>query len=287
MTQAVPLACRPNRLAISPRARRALSRRAMDASTLRGSGPNGRIVEADVLRAVQFPQPQSQPPSAAPPSAAPQDALQVVAVSEAVAIPTLTLRAELDASALLAIHKRYSDYARREHGVEWTPADLILYVVARSLRAHPKANRIWREAAARDLPSVNVGIFGASEAQERAQVLAIRDAGRLNLVELARQRAALEAAPVLAAEPVAISVLSALEGCADEIALPIPCGQSAALGAGRITARPFVIDGALGVRPTLRLCLNLDTRIFSQALAGSFLQAVVERLEEPELLIFS
>jgi len=282
MTQAVPLACRPNRLAISPRARRALSRRAMDASTLRGSGPNGRIVEADVLRAVQFPQPQSQPPSAAP-----QDALQVVATSEAVAIPTLMLRAELDASALLAIHKRYSDYACREHGVEWTPADLILCVVAHSLRAHPKANRIWREADARDLPSIDVGVFRASEAQERAQVLAIRDAGRLNLAELARQRAELEAAPVLAAEPVAISVLSALEGRADEIAPPLLSGQSAVLGAGRIAARPFVIDGALGVRPTLRMCLSVDTRIFSQALAASFLQVIVERLEEPELLIFS
>jgi len=54
-----------NQKPISPRALRALRQRGLDPAAIRGSGPGGRIVEADVLRA-QPTQPQASAGQPAP-----------------------------------------------------------------------------------------------------------------------------------------------------------------------------------------------------------------------------
>ncbi len=282
---ALPL--RPNRRFISPRARRALAERGLDLASLQGSGPDGRIVEADVLRAqVQQVQSAAQPEAQAP--EAPALSISAPANRDEAAIPQMTLRAEVDAGALLEVHRRFGDHALRGDGPSWTPGDFLLCCVGRALRAHAAANRAWREGAIVDLASVDIGFLcdGGSDG-EAGRACSIGDAGRLSLLEAAQQRQLLESDA--GREPAAGGAMLMLDAStcrADEAWLPLPWGWSGSLGAGRIAERPFVVSGELCVRPTLHLALCVDTRIWSPGLAARFLDFIVERVQEPNLLIF-
>lgn len=55
--------------------------------------------------------------------------------------------------------------------------------------------------------------------------------------------------------------------------------QVAILGVGAVKKRPVVIDDAIAIRPMMFLSLSYDHRIIDGALAGRFLQRVVELLE--------
>jgi len=196
----------------------------------------------------------------------------------------MTLRAEADTGALLEMHERFGDYARRDNGLSWTPADFLICALARALRAHPAANRMWRDGAIVDGASIDIGLLSDGEA---GQAFLIRDAGHLNLLEAARQRQSSESdVGHEPAESGAMMVLDASSGRADEALMPLPSGWGSSLGIGRIAARPFVANGELCVRPTLHLNLCVDTRIWSADLAARFLGFIIERVEEPNLLVF-
>lgn len=263
------LSLRPNRRFISPRARRALAAHGLDIAMLQGSGPNGRILEADVVLHA------AQQPVASPSSQTPRASVE--------ASTLLTLRAEADAVALLALHQRFADHALRAAGVSWTPADFVVCAVAKALRAHPDAKRTARDSAASEASTRIVGFWNNDETE---QAILIRDEGGLNLLDAARQRLAAEAVSNLEQAP-AVTVFDAMQSRADSIEPPqVPHG-GASLGLGRIAARPFVANGELGVRPTLHLTLRVDARLWSATLATQFLSFVVEYVEEPQLLVFA
>lgn len=252
---------RPNRRFISPRARRALAARGLDITTLHGSGPNGRIVEADVLQAAPTPR-------------APHLTGETA--------PFFTLRAEADATALLALHKRFGDHAVRGGGTSWTPIDFLVCAVAKALRAYPDANRVWRSGAAQEAASLAVGVLSG---EEPSRIFSIRDEGGLNLLEAARQRQAVESVSENEAAP-SVTIFDASRSRAD-IAEPPPMPHGgASLGMGRIAARPFVVNGELGVRSTFHLTLRVDARLWNANLAANFLDFLVEYVEEPHLLVF-
>ena len=66
----------------------------------------------------------------------------------------------------------------------------------------------------------------------------------------------------------------------------MPPDADGVLGAGKIEERPFVVDGVLGARPTLRLCLRADAARWNENEAAPVFDTVVEILEEPMLLVF-
>jgi pyruvate dehydrogenase E2 component (dihydrolipoamide acetyltransferase) len=73
-------------------------------------------------------------------------------------------------------------------------------------------------------------------------------------------------------------------GSVDEFAAVISPPQSSMLALGRAAPRPFVDDGQLTVRTTLKLCLSVDHRVMDGGPAAEFLGRVVERIEHPEEL---
>ena len=62
--------------------------------------------------------------------------------------------------------------------------------------------------------------------------------------------------------------------------------QSSMLAVGRLAPRPFVVDGQLVVRPTLRLTLTADHRVMDGALAAELLGRIVSLIEQPTLLLY-
>jgi pyruvate dehydrogenase E2 component (dihydrolipoamide acetyltransferase) len=59
----------------------------------------------------------------------------------------------------------------------------------------------------------------------------------------------------------------------------------AILGIGRIEEKPVVRDGKVVIRRILPLSLSFDHRVVDGAEAARFLQTVIARLEDPDLIL--
>jgi pyruvate dehydrogenase E2 component (dihydrolipoamide acetyltransferase) len=60
--------------------------------------------------------------------------------------------------------------------------------------------------------------------------------------------------------------------------------QVALVGFGKITERPWAVNGLLGVRPTISLSLAADHRVSDGHRGGRFLVAIDRLLQAPEKL---
>jgi pyruvate dehydrogenase E2 component (dihydrolipoamide acetyltransferase) len=118
----------------------------------------------------------------------------------------------------------------------------------------------------------------------------VRSPAKENLAAVAKQRAAL-------VESARAGTLSheALQGGAtslsnlgvtrvDAFAAVIASPQSTMLAVGRATLRPYVVNGKIAARNTIRLCLSVDHRVLDGAPAAEFLGMIVDSIESPEEL---
>jgi pyruvate dehydrogenase E2 component (dihydrolipoamide acetyltransferase) len=264
-------------IAISPRARRRAAELGVDCRDLKASGRSGRIREADVLAAAK----EARAPG--PPSMR-RTIAQRTAESFARA-PHFYLRAELDATALLEFRRRRLPQVEQAASVRLTLTDLLLRAQALALHDCPEANAIWQDGQVVRLPGCDVGlVVGLADG---LLMPIVRGADRGGLAALAKQRASLvEAARAgrLTAEAMrgGASSLSNLGNTrVDELAAVIAPPQSSMLAVGRIAPRPWVGDGQLVVRTTLKLCLSVDHRVMDGGAGAKFLGRVVELLEHP------
>ncbi len=284
------------RVKASPLARRLASEAGVDLGTLRGSGPGGRIVKADVEAAAAAPAPA---PAAAPPPEAPETAKgttthreptrlqQVVArrmaESKATA-PHFYLRAEVDMSAAVAARARLKE-ASAEGEVVPSFNDMVVKACALALREHPLANGSYRDGRLELHSRVNVGVAVAAE--DALVVPTLFDADRKGLREIAAEARALAARvrdgsitpPELSGGTFTVSNLG-MYGVSDFAAV-INSPQAAILAVGAIAERPVVRDGQLTTAHLLGLTLSCDHRILYGAPAAEFLARIRALLEEP------
>jgi len=119
----------------------------------------------------------------------------------------------------------------------------------------------------------------------------LRKVDRLTFAQLVKLRSESVAAAragrlsAEAAQGGAISLSNLGNSRVDEFAPVIAPRQSSMLAAGRAALRPFVVDGKLAVRHTLRLCLAADHRVMDGGPAGQFLGRLVDLMEHPAALL--
>ena len=277
----------------SPKARRLAREHGVDIATLRGSGPNGEILAADVLAAAAS-TPTAQRPAA---PTGPADAVSSIGRIMAerttqswTTVPHFFLMRDVDASGLNAARERRIPVIERSHGVKVTHTDLMVAAVARSLRQYPRMNGSWAGSGATSgitlNPEVNVAL---AMAVENAVVTAvIRNADQLSLGDIARRRKELaERARANRLQPADIAggtfTISNLGmmGVDAFTAIIVP-PQAGILAVGAITDRVVAVGGYIGVRPTMTLSLSSDHRVVDGARAAEFLNDVVMGLTDPE-----
>lgn len=248
-------------------------------SAVRGSGPNGRIVEADVLRA-------ASPPGSL--SSMRRAVASKVSLSFAT-VPHCYLRSEIDVTLLVQLRQHSLDAFERHCGIRPTLTDFLLRAMALALRDCPHANRIWRNDTIVSLPTVDVGFV--VQVGDGLMVPILRQADGLGLVELARQRARLTEAVRSGTAPAdvfqggAVSLTNLGRHRVDELAPIIAPPQSGMLGVGRVADRPAVVDGRLAVRQTMIATLAVDHRVMDGVPAAEFLDRIVDLLEKPFVLL--
>jgi pyruvate dehydrogenase E2 component (dihydrolipoamide acetyltransferase) len=279
---------RSSRVLASPRARCLLQQLGLDPRQVSGSGPLGRIVEADVKAVLANPAGQSSLTAVGGVSAMRRAIAEKTALSFAT-IPHFYLRVEADVTSLMDLRSQLAPAIEREAGAKPTITDFLLCAMARAVVEFPFANCIWRSDTLVELPTVDLGVVVGLENGLLIPIL--RSADKLDLAELARRRsdlvAAARAGKLTAADTQggAMSLSNLGNSPVDEFAAVIAPTQSGMLSVGRAAPRPFVIGDQLAVRTTLKLCLAGDHRVMDGGPAGKMLGRIAHLLEHPAMLI--
>lgn len=298
----------------SPLARNVARAHAVDLHDLAGagSGPGGRIVRDDVDRYIARARTTEQPRTAAPASPTktapstttaapspeegdevrvPSRLQQIVArrLSESKAtVPHFYVAAEIDMAAALELRRTLIATFGDEERISVN--DLIVKACALALRARPDINTSWRDGQYVVHAHVNVGI--AVDVPAGLVVPVIRDADRLSLRAMASARKALvekARAGKLAPRDIeggvfTVSNLGMYD--VDEFQAIINPPESAILAVGSVVERAVVVDGAVVVRPRMRVNLSVDHRVVPGVPAAEFMAEVKRLLQEPLRLGF-
>lgn len=268
---------------VSPRARRRARELQVDTGALRGKGPTGRVTEADVLRAAGTSTKRTSTLSTM------RRAIAERTAASFSTIPHFYLRCEIDVTALTVLRQELLPEIERNTGIRLSVTDLIVRAQSLALAAFPSANAVWVDNDIVALSSCDVGL--AVALPDGITLPILRSPGTGSLADLVRQRAA----SIASARSNQLN-LAQLQGSAtslsnlgssrvDEFAAVIPPGNSTILAVGRAALRPYVHDGKVEARTTLKLCLSIDHRVLDGAPAAEFMGILCDFLEHPSKLV--
>ncbi|MFB6632437.1 dihydrolipoamide acetyltransferase family protein [Streptomyces sp. NPDC056362] len=298
---AVPVSAGPVPV-ISPLVRKLARDRGLDLREVRGSGPEGLILRADVeLALAALEQPVAPAPAPAVAGAAPAVAsagerVPLRGVRGAVAdklsrsrteIPDATCWVDADATELMAARAAMNAAG----GPKISLLALLARICAHALARFPELNSTV-DTAAREivrLPSVHLGF--AAQTPRGLVVPVVRDAGTRTAESLTEEFARLtEAARQGAITPADLTGgtftlnnygVFGVDGSTPIINHP----EAAMLGVGRIIPKPWVHQGELAVRQVVQLSLTFDHRVCDGGTAGGFLRYVADCVEQPAVLL--
>jgi pyruvate dehydrogenase E2 component (dihydrolipoamide acetyltransferase) len=287
---------RGSRVKASPLARRVAEESGVDLASLKGSGPGGRIVKADVESAGAPAAPEQAPTATAAGTETAkgqttyQDLTrlqQVVSrrMSESKATaPHFYLQAEIDMSAAVEARSRLKGLTP-EGEVVPSFNDMIVKACALALKEFPLANGAYRDGRFELYSRGNVGV--AVAAQDALVVPTVFDADKKGLREIATDARKLAGKvrdgsitpPDLSGGTFTVSNLG-MYGVSNFSAV-INAPQAAILAVGAITEKPVVRDGLVTTAHLLGVTLACDHRILYGAPAAEFLARIRSLLEEP------
>jgi pyruvate dehydrogenase E2 component (dihydrolipoamide acetyltransferase) len=282
------------RVKASPLARRIASERGVDLHTVTGSGPGGRIVKDDVLRAAAEPSP-AQPPAGVTTAKGQSTVVELSRTQQTIArrmaeskatIPHFALQSDVDMEACVALRSELKD-AIPNHPAP-TYNDMVVKACALALREFPRANSSYRDGQLQLYSRINVGV--AVAAQEALVVPTVFDADSKALGEIARETRALATRvregtitpPELGGGTFTVSNLG-MFGVRSFTAIINP-PQAAILSVGALAPRAVVREDKLLARHTMTVTLACDHRILYGADAARFLARIRELLEAPAAL---
>ncbi|MEU9706962.1 dihydrolipoamide acetyltransferase family protein, partial [Streptomyces sp. NPDC047981] len=287
---------------ISPLVRKLARDKGLDLRAVRGSGPAGLILRADVESAVAAAETAASRPApavAATPAgagAAVGERVPLRGVRGAVAdklsrsrteIPDATCWVDADATELMAARAAMNAAG----GQKISLLALLARICTHALARYPELNSTV-DMAAREivrLPSVHLGF--AAQTERGLVVPVVRDAGTRTAESLTEEFARLtESARKGSLTPADLTGgtftlnnygVFGVDGSTPIINHP----EAAMLGVGRIIPKPWVHDGELAVRQVVQLSLTFDHRVCDGGTAGGFLRYVADCVEHPAVLL--
>lgn len=268
------------RVAASPKARALARRLNLDLTKISASGPKGMIVTDDVENVSKQ--------KAAPSEMLPLSGLRAVIAERLSASwrekPQVTLVTEIDATDLVSARSQI----QLETGKKLSYNAFFMAAVARALYEHPYVNVRLEKGGLCQMEAIHIGI--AVDTPRGLMVPVVRDVDRKSLLEIDDELKRLAANALegrstpdeLSGGTFTITNLGQFG--VDAFTPIINPPEAAILGVGRISPRPFVVNGQLAVRETITLSLSFDHRLLDGAPAARFLQRISQLLERPVLL---
>jgi pyruvate dehydrogenase E2 component (dihydrolipoamide acetyltransferase) len=271
---------------ISPKARRLAEQHGIDLSTIRGSGPGGEILADDILAASQAGGSKNAATSSAPGLSTIARLMAERTTQSWTSVPHIFLTRDVDATSLNAARTRLVPAIEKSHGVKLTHTDLLVVLVAQTLRAHPAMNASWVDGGIRNNADVHIGVAMAVSDGVVAPV--IRDAASARLGDVALRRRDLadrartgKLQPAdLSAATFTISNLGMYE--VDAFTAIIVPPQAGILAIGAIRDRVVAENGQPAVRPMLSVTLSADHRVVDGAKAAQFLKDLAAAVRDAD-----
>jgi pyruvate dehydrogenase E2 component (dihydrolipoamide acetyltransferase) len=298
------------RVKISPLARKLAEEKRIDFTRVKGTGPGGRIVRADILAAEKNPPPAAAKPARA--DAAPAwgyrsvlDKSPVQAESFAPAsnmratiarrlleakttIPHFYLDIEVDAAPLLALREQLNAGLAKD-GVKLSVNDFVLKAAAAALRAIPGVNTSWTGTGIQSHSAIHVSFAVAIEDGLITPV--IRDTDGKTLFQISAEAKSLggraKDKKLQPAEFTGGTFCVSNLGMAgvDRFCAIINPPNAAILAVGATVKKPVVKDDEIVIGQRMTLTLSCDHRVVDGLLGAKFLNAVKAHLESPSLLL--
>ncbi|EDM71969.1 pyruvate dehydrogenase complex dihydrolipoamide acetyltransferase [Roseobacter sp. AzwK-3b] len=308
-----------NRIFASPLARRIAADKGVDLAQIKGSGPHGRIVKADVQGAKAGTAAAADAPAAAPaakqaapvaPTGPSADAVAAMYKDRAYTevkldgmrktiaarlteakqtVPHFYLRRDIRLDALLKFRGELNAQLE-ERGVKLSVNDFIIKACALALQAVPDANAVWAgERVLKLAPSdvavavaIEGGLFTPVLKDAEAKSLSALSAEMKDLAKRARDR---KLSPEeYQGGTFAISNLGMFGIENFDAVINPPHGAILAVGAG--IKKPVVgKDGELSVATVMSVTLSVDHRVIDGALGAELLQHIVDNLENPLVML--
>lgn len=271
----------------------------IELAAVRGSGPEGRVLHADLDALVRRGDGAGGDGGAAAATDATRD-IKVVGLRRQIAqkmqqskrhIPHFTYVEEVDVTEMIALR----DELNRQHAAargELSPLAFVIRAVVRAVAAFPQVNgRFDDEAGVLTLhDAVHLGV--ATQTDGGLMVPVLRQAQTLGLwaasAAIARLAATARAGKAsrdeLTGSTLTITSLGKLGGVVTTPVINHP--EVAIVGVNRIVARPAVLPGGstVQVRQMMNLSSSFDHRVVDGAVAAAYIQQVRQLLEHPALL---
>lgn len=287
----------------SPAAAKILAEKGVDATTVNGSGPGGRITKEDADKAQQ---------SAPAKSATKSDtatrttqngernarrekmsnlrktvAKRLVSVKNETAM--LTTFNEVDMKPIMDLRNKYKDKFKEKHGVGLGFMSFFTKAVCEALKEFPAVNAMidGEEIVYHDYVDVSIAVSAPKglvvPVIRNAEAMSLSDIEKevLNLAGKARENK-------LTIEEMTGGTFTITNGGVFGSMLSTPiinAPQSAILGMHNIVERAVVINGEIVVRPVMYLALSYDHRIIDGRESVGFLVKVKQYLEDPSRLL--
>ncbi|MHA2198295.1 MAG: dihydrolipoamide acetyltransferase family protein [Candidatus Thorarchaeota archaeon] len=280
------------RVKASPRAKKKAKEMGVDLTQIIGTGPEGRIIEKDILTVPSAPQVMISDD---------RDVKQVVTLSplrrtiarrmtQSSQNPHITMITEIDMTETVDIRSEINEKVEKAHGIRVSFNDIIVKAVADTLEKFPKFNATLSGNDLHIFKEINIGVAMATD--DGLIVATVRDANKKSITDIAIQTKEFGKRARqndLKPEELTGSTFTVSNLGPFKVDLFIPVinpPETAILALGQIKKKPFVVDDKVVIRSTMMASCAVDHRILDGAPAGEFLAALKETLENPYMMKF-
>jgi pyruvate dehydrogenase E2 component (dihydrolipoamide acetyltransferase) len=297
------------RIFASPLAKRIAAEKGLDLSNIKGSGPNGRIVKADVESAKPGAAPAAAPVAAGAPRAAPPAGGQPVFVApgdtrvphtsirKVIArrmleskqtVPHFYLTVDLEIDALLAARQAINAVAEKK-GTKVSVNDMVIKACAKALRDHPECNASWTEDEMIQYGAVDISVAVATDRGLITPI--VRNADMKGLAQIASEMKDLAARAKIGKLKLdefqgggfTISNLGMFGINSFSAIINPPQAMILAVGMGE--ERAVARKGQVVVRNMMSCTLAVDHRVVDGAMGAQYLQTLRAYIEQPAAML--
>ena len=299
----------PADAALAPSVRKLAAENGIDATTVPGSGKDGRVTKGDMLAAIEkaasAPTPVNQPAAAVQvraPSpaddAAREERVKMTRLRQTIArrlkdvqntAAMLTTFNEVDMSHIMAMRAQYKDVFEKKHEVKLGFMGFFAKACVQALKDIPAANA---EIDGGDIIYKNYYHIGVAVGTDKGLVVpVVRDCDQKSIAEVEKSigdfgRRARDGQ--LKIDEMQGGTFTITNGGIYGSLMSTPilnAPQSAILGMHKIQDRPVAVGGKIEIRPMMYLALSYDHRVIDGKEAVTFLVRVKESLEDPARLV--
>jgi pyruvate dehydrogenase E2 component (dihydrolipoamide acetyltransferase) len=281
-----PVPANNGRIFLSPIARKLARELNVDITLVAGTGPDGRIVKADIYAAQGAPAPVvAGNPNDLVPHSRMRKAIARRLTESKTTVPHFYLSAALIADDFLELRKKLNEWTTTKVSV----TDLILKTVAAAYSDVPKANCIWGDEAMQFFNTVDIAVAVATDNGLITPV--VRGVEKHRLDDLAKVTGDLFGRArdgKLKQDEIqggTISVTNLGMYGTDEFYAIINPPQSMILAVGAAKKKPVVKGEQIVPATVINFTLSVDHRSIDGALAAEWLAAFSKRFENPMWMI--